>query len=49
MTQFEYLQSNFGTVSAMKEGMVVVTAADKKNTAHFDNAEVRTGVLSNKG
>ena len=34
--------SNFGTVSAMKEGMAVVTAADKKNTAHFDNAEVST-------
>ena len=32
--------SNFGTISAMKEGMAVVTAADKRNTAHFDNAEV---------
>ena len=36
--------SNFGTVSAMKQGMAVVTAADKKNTAHFDNAEVSNDV-----
>lgn len=32
--------SNFGTVLAMKEGMAIVTVADKRNTAHFDNAEV---------
>ena len=32
--------SNYGTVVVIKKGMAVVTAADKKNTAHFDTAEV---------
>ena len=32
--------SNFGSVVAIKKGVALVTAADKKNTAHFDTAEV---------
>ena len=32
--------SNYGTVVAIKEGRSLVTVADKKNTAHFDTAEV---------
>ena len=33
--------SNYGSVVVIKKGMALVTAADKKNTAHFDTAEVR--------
>ena len=32
--------SNYGAVVAIKKGRSLVTAADKRNTAHFDTAEV---------
>ena len=32
--------SNTGTVTTVTKGKSVVTAADKKNTAHFDQTEV---------
>ena len=38
--------SNFGSVVAIKKGASLVTAADKKNTAHFDTTEVSTCIPS---
>lgn len=32
--------SNIGTVIAIKRGRSLVTAADKRNTVHYDTAEV---------